>query len=83
MIVTADDRNLTNATWRTIPGFTKYKITPDGDVMNIRTGKLLKESENPNTGAYSYTLWRDGGGKTSRSYESLVNLAYPAGEAAA
>jgi hypothetical protein len=83
MNVTADGRDLTNATWRTIPGFSKYKITPDGDVKNVRTGKLLKESQNPVTGAYSYTLWRDGAGKTSRSYESLVNLAYPTDKAAA
>lgn len=76
MTRTADGRDLTGETWRFIPGFRKYKITRDGDVKNTRTGQLLKESRNPTTGAYSYTLWRDGGGKTSRNYQSLIDLAW-------
>ena len=75
--LTADGRDLTTAEWRTIPGFRKYQITRDGDIRNRRTGRILAESENPNTGAYSYTLWRDGGGKTSRNYLSLIRAAYP------
>ena len=76
MTITADGRDLSSEPWRTIPGLTKYQITQDGDVRNTRTGKLLKESQNPTTGAYSYTLWRDGGGKTSRTYQSLVKDAW-------
>jgi hypothetical protein len=67
---------LTGEAWRTIPGFRKYKITRDGDVKNVRTGKLLKESQNPTTGAYHYTLHKDGGGKTSRNFQSLIDLAW-------
>ena len=70
--VTADGRDLTNEEWRTIPGFTKYEITQDGDVRNRETRRLLKEVQNKRTGHYHYTLWRDGGGKTGRTYQSLL-----------
>jgi len=77
MTVTADGRDLSEVEWRTIPGFPSYQITPDGDVRNRRTGRLLRESQNPTTGAYSYTLWRTDGTKTSRHYTSLLRDAYP------
>ena len=75
-IMTADGRILGAEDFRRIPGFRKYSISRDGDVRNIRTGKLLKEGCNPTTGAYSYTLWRDDGGKTNRNYEGLVQAAW-------
>ena len=77
MTRTADGRDLSEAGWRTIPGFPSYQITPDGDVRNRRTRRLLRESENPTTGAWSYTLWRPDGAKTSRNYASLLRDAYP------
>lgn len=73
---TADGRDLTAAEWRTIPGFPAYEITPDGDIRNRQTGRLLRESENHKTGAWSYTLWRTNGTKTSRNYASLVRDAW-------
>lgn len=76
-MLTADGRDLTQAEWRTVPGFPAYQITPDGDVRNRRTGKLLRESRNPTTGAWSYTLWRPDGTKTSRNYQTLTRDAYP------
>lgn len=77
-MLTADGRDLTHATWRTVPGFPAYQITPDGDVRNRRTGKLLRESRNPTTpGTYFYTLWRPDGTKTSRNYLTLTRDAYP------
>ena len=75
-VMTADGRTLGAEDFRRIPGFRKYSISRDGDVRNIRTGKLLKEGCNPTTGAYSYTLWRDDGGKTNRTYEGLVQAAW-------
>ena len=77
MTRTADGRDLSESVWRTIPGFPAYQITPDGDVRNRRTRRLLRESENPTTGAWSYTLWRPDGAKTSRNYASLLRDAYP------
>lgn len=53
---TPDGRDLTATEWRTIPGFPKYQITPDGDVRNKRTGRLLAETHNQRTGAYYYVL---------------------------
>ena len=76
-MLTADGRDLSTSEWRTIPGFPAYQITPDGDVRNRRLGRLLRESQNPTTGAYSYTLWRPDGTKTSRNYRTLLNAAYP------
>lgn len=76
MTKTADNRTLTPADFRRIPGFSKYRVSADGDVMNVRTGRLLRETQNPTTGAWAYTLWRDGGGKTSRNYQGLVALAW-------
>lgn len=68
---------LTADEWRTIPGFPKYEITPDGDVRNRRTGRPVKEHRRETNGAYSYSLWRDDGTKTSRNYASLLADAYP------
>jgi len=76
MTFTADGRDLTHEEWRTIPGFTKYEITVDGDIRNRRTHQLLKEVQNKRTGAYSYTLWRDNNTKTARTYQSLLRDAW-------
>jgi len=76
LMLTADGRDLTACEWRTIPGFPAYQITLDGDVRNRRTGRLLRESQNPRTGAFSYTIWRTDGTKTSRNYASLIRDAY-------
>ena len=81
MTRTKDGRELTE--WRTIPTLPKYEITPDGDVRNFRTGKLVNEWQNKKTGAYNYTLWqaqRDGTSrKVNRNYKTLLKLAYPEG----
>jgi len=79
----ADGRDLSREEFRTIPGFEKYEITRDGDVRNIRTGRLLAEIENKKTGLFSYCLWKDDGKNTHRSWERLVWLAYPEIEAKA
>lgn len=79
MTTTKDGRTLTE--WRRIPEFPKYQITPDGDVRNQRTGKLLTEVENQRTGAWSYTLRKlmaDGALKNyTRNYRTLLVSAYP------
>jgi hypothetical protein len=75
--VTPDGRDLSKEEWQMIPGFSRYEITPDGDVRNIRTGKLLTELENKTTGAFAYSLYKDDGMNTHRTYQSLVYLAYP------
>jgi hypothetical protein len=79
MTTTPDGRTLT--TWRTIPGLPKYEITPDGDVRNKATRKLLTEWQNKTTGAYAYTLRKQlPGGRllnVTRNYRTLVASAYP------
>lgn len=79
MTTTTDGRTLTE--WRRIPEFPKYQITPDGDVRNTRTGKLLTEVQNKTTGAWSYTLRKtmpDGRLKNyTRNYRTLLLSAYP------
>jgi hypothetical protein len=76
---TADHRTLTE--WRTIPGFPKYEITPDGDVRHWRTERLLSEWQNKTTRAYSYSLRKDMPDgtvrKCNRNYRTLVAAAYP------
>jgi hypothetical protein len=72
---TTDGRVLTE--WRTIPEFPLYQITPDGDVRNRRTHKLLREWQNTTTGAYSYTLSRIDGRTTNRNWQTLVRQAWP------
>lgn len=67
---------MTAAIWRTIPGHEAYEVSPEGDVRNARTGRVLKERRNPSTGAWFYTLWRADGKRTSRNYLSLVRDAY-------
>lgn len=62
--------------WRTIPDFPLYEVTAEGDVRNRDTWKLLKEQENLKTGAWSYSLWKDGR-NYSRNFWTLVYSAYP------
>jgi hypothetical protein len=77
---TLDGRDLTAATWRTIPEFPIYEITPDGDVRNRRTGRLVREWQNKTTGAWSYALRKlmpDGSlVNRNRNYTSLVRQTY-------
>jgi hypothetical protein len=74
--MTTDGRDLSREEWRRIPGFPVYEITEDGDVRNIRSGRIVKEIENKITGAYFYSI-RDKDGKArNRSYQSLVKLAF-------
>lgn len=81
MLTTDDGRDLSREEWRVIPEFPKYQITSDGDVRNIRTGKLLVESVASNGTTYFYNIWKDlPGGKKKcfkRSYSSLLYDAFP------
>lgn len=71
---------MTEQEWRTLPEFTLYEITSDGDVRHRYTKKQLKESQNKKTGAWFYTLWKRDGKKTSRNFQSLIESAYPRSE---
>lgn len=81
---TPDGRDLAATEWRTIPEFPKYQMTPDGDVRNRHTSKLLSDAQNQRTGAWYYTLWKDmpDGRKksTTRNYQSLLTATYPEGK---
>jgi hypothetical protein len=73
---TADGRDVSEDEWRQIPGFTRYKINASGDIIGPR-GWLLKECYNKVTDTYFYNVNRDVGGKTARSFQSLLDLAFP------
>ena len=75
--ISADGRDLRNEEWRKIPGYSRYRITQVGDIRNVRTGRLLAETEDKKTGAWSYTLYADNGKTTHRKWEGLVELAFP------
>ncbi|ALY08672.1 HNH endonuclease domain protein [Arthrobacter phage CapnMurica] len=63
--------------WRTLPEFPDYEITSDGDVRNRDTWYVLKEVQNKNTGAWSYSLRRPDGRSTQRNFWSLIYSAWP------
>ena len=73
---TADGRDLSKEEFRVIPEFPKYEITRDGDVRNIRTGKLILETEQ-RTGKFYYCLYKEDGRSTHKQWERLVWAAYP------
>jgi hypothetical protein len=63
--------------WRRLPEFPKYEITSDGDIRNRETRKVINETQNQKTGAWSYCLWRNDGTSTHRAYEGLLYSAWP------
>jgi len=63
--------------WRTLPEFPDYEITEDGDVRNRWSFKKLKEHQNKNTGAWSYSLRRKDKTSTQRNFWSLIYSAWP------
>lgn len=76
-IITSDGRDITKEEWRVVPGFKKYKVTKDGDVWSRTKRILLKEYEHPTNGRFYYYLVDDDGKNTTRSFQALVDLAYP------
>lgn len=63
--------------WRVIPDFPKYEINSDGDVRNVRTKRVLRETEKKD-GTFYYSLNQNTyGPKIKRSYERLLYSAWP------
>jgi len=73
---TADGRDLSKEEWRTIPGFTNYQITSDGDIRNRYTFYVLSEMMS-RSGSFYYTIKGDDGKVKSRDYTGFLYLAYP------
>lgn len=63
--------------WRVLPEFPLYEITEDGDIRNRNTKKTVNETQNKNTGAWSYCLRRTTGKTTHRAHWGLIVSAYP------
>lgn len=63
--------------WRTLPEFPDYQITDDGDVRNKHSHETVNETQNKNTGAWSYPLRRANGRSTHRAVWGLIYSAYP------
>jgi hypothetical protein len=74
----ADGRPLSREAWRVIPEFPKYEMTKDGDIRNRDTWTVLQESENKTTGAWYYSLWKDGHKHAfARAYQPLLYSTWP------
>jgi hypothetical protein len=73
---TADGRDVSNDEFRPIPGLTRYKINQSGDVLGS-DGWLLKETYNRKADSYAYSITKDDGRRTSRSFKSLLKDAWP------
>lgn len=63
--------------WRVLPEFPNYEITDDGDVRTIKTGRILQESQNKETGSWFYSLRREDKSSTQRHFWGLIYSAYP------
>jgi hypothetical protein len=64
--------------WRVLPEFPMYEITEQGDIRNRDTLKVLKEVENPSTGAFYYCLRKRKVSSTyCRNFWGLVYSAFP------
>ena len=46
--------------WKQIPGFSKYEVSTFGQVRNIKTGRIHKQSLK-NSGYYNIRLYDDNG----------------------
>lgn len=73
---TLDGRDISNDEFRPIPSMKRYKVNRSGDLIGP-SGRLLKETHNKTTDTYAYSMRTDKGGGTARTYESLVNEAFP------
>ncbi len=58
-----------------IPGFPIYEITKEGQVKNVRTGKLLIAYGKSNS--ETVALYQPSGGRTNRTIKSLLKLTFP------
>lgn len=63
--------------YRTLPEFPDYEITSEGDVRNRWTKRKINETQNKNTGAWSYSLRRKDKTSTQRNFWGLVYSAWP------
>ncbi len=63
--------------WRTLPEFPDYEITSDGCVRNKWSHRKLNETQNKNTGAWSYSLRRRDKSSTQRAFWGLIYSAWP------
>lgn len=58
-------------------GFPNYTINGDGEVANIRTGKILATSVNPQTGYRMVSLWRNNKEKHETIHRLLATHFIP------
>lgn len=62
--------------WKTIPQFKNYEVSEDGQVRNIKTGRILKPYDGKR-GYYTYGLRRDGEDKAKPvAAHTLVAIAF-------
>jgi hypothetical protein len=73
---TADGRDVSMDEWRPVPGFSRYYINRHGDVLGSR-GWLLTETYNKRNDTYTYGVVSDAGQKTTRTYQVMLDLAFP------
>jgi hypothetical protein len=61
--------------WRPIPEFPTYIINKEGDVRNVKTGRILAQSFN---GCLFVSMTKDGK-KYSRAVRRLLRKTFPKG----
>lgn len=60
--------------WLVIPGYSRYKISEDCKIMNIKRNRMVKDSKNARATGLFYHLIRDG--DSARSSLSAARLIY-------
>jgi hypothetical protein len=60
--------------WRYIDDYDKYAVSSFGNIKNVKTGKIMKQSVNTN-GYYNLTLWKNKKQFCARTHR-LVALAF-------
>lgn len=62
--------------YKIIPNFEKYGLFENGDIINIKTNKILKKSKD-NLGYIKYSIYGDYGSKTFRLHRLLGEMYLP------
>lgn len=70
------EEELKDKEFRVIPGFSKYKITQCGILYSVER-KMFPTRNRSSAGALTYHVYADEGHKTTRTGQSLSDLAFP------
>ena len=72
-------RNCIMKDWRTIPSYPDYEASDDGEIRNIKTGRIMKQQTN-DRGNYSLQLRKDKRSHTVRASRLVAEAFVPCDE---